>query len=175
MRWWPHNCGRVRTNRECKRSWRQRRRSSPRPSRPSTWLARPWRSSSGLNPSQVNVSPGKLADQLPPDRPEPPLETAANPLAVEQNAAIAQAQSQLKAIERTYYPQFLVQGLAAARGTGLLNDGSRLGGSERAGAYDPKLRRWAHRHLPVHGPVRDPRAGSDASRPIFGPARRKAR
>jgi outer membrane protein TolC len=82
----------------------------------------------GLSPSQLNVIPGKLADQLPPDRPEPPLDAAANPVAIEQNAAITQAQSQLKAIERTYYPQFLVQGLAAARGTGLLSDGSRLGG-----------------------------------------------
>jgi len=82
----------------------------------------------GLDLSQLNVSPGKLAAQLPPDRPEPPLETAANPLAIEQNAAIAQERSQLKAIERTYYPQFLVQGLAAARGTGMLTDGSRLGG-----------------------------------------------
>ena len=82
----------------------------------------------GLNPSQLNISPGKLADQLPPDRTEPPLEAAANPLAIEQNAAITQAQSQLKAMERTYYPQFLVQGLAAARGTGMLSDGSRLGG-----------------------------------------------
>lgn len=82
----------------------------------------------GLNPSQVNVNPGRLADQLPPERPEPPLETAAHPLAIEQNAAVAQAQSQLKATERTYYPQFLVQGLAAARGTGMLTDGARLGG-----------------------------------------------
>jgi outer membrane protein len=82
----------------------------------------------GLNPSQLTVSSGKLADQLPPERPEPPLEAVANPLAIEQNAAIAQAQSQFKAMERMYYPQFLVQGSAAARGTGLLNDGSRLGG-----------------------------------------------
>ncbi len=82
----------------------------------------------GLSLSQLNVNPGKLAGQLPPDRPEPSLETAANPLAIEQNAAITQAQSQLKAIERAYYPQFLVQGLASARGTGMLTDGSRLGG-----------------------------------------------
>jgi outer membrane protein len=82
----------------------------------------------GLNPVQVNLSSGKLAAQLPPDRPEPPLDASANPLALEQNAAIAQAQSQLKAMERTYYPQFMVQGVAAARGTGLLSDGSRLGG-----------------------------------------------
>ena len=82
----------------------------------------------GLGPSQLNVNPGKLADQLPPDRPEPPLDAAANPLAIKQNADISQVQSQLKALERTYYPQFLVQGLAAARGTGMLTDGARLGG-----------------------------------------------
>jgi hypothetical protein len=50
----------------------------------------------GLNPSQLKVSPGKLADQLPPDRPEPSLDAAANPLAIEQNAAITQVQSQLQ-------------------------------------------------------------------------------
>jgi outer membrane protein TolC len=82
----------------------------------------------GLDPEQLHLSPGKLADQAPPDRPEPPLEIGANPLAIEQNAAIAEQQSQRNALERTYYPQFLVQGLAAARGTGLLGDGSRLGG-----------------------------------------------
>ena len=82
----------------------------------------------GFSPSRLVLSPGKLAEQVPPDRPEPPLEIPANPLALEENAAINQEQSQLKAIERTYRPEFLVQGLASARGTGLLNDGSRLGG-----------------------------------------------
>ena len=81
----------------------------------------------GVEPSQLEVSAGKLANAAP-VRPEPPLEAATNPLAAEQNSAIAQAQSQLKALGRTYYPQFLVQGLASARGTGLLTDGSRLGG-----------------------------------------------
>ena len=82
----------------------------------------------GLDPPQLNVGPGKLVDPPPPERSEPPLEVAANPLAIEQHALVEYSQSQLKAIERTYYPQFLVQGLAAARGTGLLTDGSRLGG-----------------------------------------------
>ncbi len=82
----------------------------------------------GINPSQLNLNPGKLAGQPPPDRPEPPLQPAANPLSVEQNAAIAQVQSQLKATERTYFPEFFVQGLASARGTGMQTDGSRLGG-----------------------------------------------
>jgi len=82
----------------------------------------------GRDLSQLNLSAGKLASELPPERPEPPLETAANPLAVEQNAAIAQEQSQFKALGRAYYPQFEVQGLASARGTGLVNNGTRLGG-----------------------------------------------
>jgi outer membrane protein len=82
----------------------------------------------GINPPEVNLSSGKLAAELPPDRPEPPLDPAVNPLAVEQHAAIAQGESQLKAIERTYFPQFNVQGSATARGTGLLTDGGRLGG-----------------------------------------------
>ncbi|HYA18657.1 MAG TPA: TolC family protein [Bryobacteraceae bacterium] len=82
----------------------------------------------GVSPSQLTLSPGKLIAQLPAERPEPPLDPAANPLALEQNAAIAQRQSQLSATERSYYPQFLVQGLASARGTGVLTDGGRLGG-----------------------------------------------
>jgi outer membrane protein len=43
-------------------------------------------------------------------------------------AAIAQQQSRLDALGRTYYPQFSVQGLVSARGTGLVNNGTRLGG-----------------------------------------------
>jgi outer membrane protein len=82
----------------------------------------------GLDLSQVQLSLGKLLDQLPADRPEPALDVAANPSAVEQNAAITQQQSQLNALERTYYPQFSVQGLAAARGTGIEINGQRLGG-----------------------------------------------
>jgi outer membrane protein len=82
----------------------------------------------GIAPPQLNLEAGKLVNQLPAERSEEPLQTAANPLSIEQNAVVAQAQSQLTALERTYYPQFFVQGLAAARGTGMLTDGARLGG-----------------------------------------------
>ena len=82
----------------------------------------------GLDPAQVNPDPGKLADRLPPDKPAPALDTRAHPIALEQNAAIAQEQSRLQSLQRTYYPQFVLQGLAAARGTGLEVDGARLGG-----------------------------------------------
>jgi len=81
----------------------------------------------GLDPPRVNLTPGRLLD-LPSDRSEPPLNVAANPLALEQNAAVAQQQDRLSALERSYYPQFFVQGLAAARGTGMETNGYRLGG-----------------------------------------------
>ena len=82
----------------------------------------------GVSAAQLNVDPSRLVSQLPAERTEPALVASTNPLAIEQNTVTAQAQSQLKALERTYYPQFSVQGTAAARGTGLLTDGSRLGG-----------------------------------------------
>ena len=81
----------------------------------------------GLDPPRVTVNPGKLLEPLP-ERPEAPLDLAANPRVLEQNTVIARQQSQLKALERTYYPQFLAQGLAAARGTGMQTNGSRMGG-----------------------------------------------
>ena len=83
----------------------------------------------GLNPSQVNVISAKLLETPPPDSPAPSFVAAVNPLALEQNSAVAQQRSQLQSLERAYYPQFSVQGLAAARGTGLETNGVRLGGA----------------------------------------------
>jgi len=91
----------------------------------------------GTASSQLNVISGKLAAEIPVDQPEPAFQIAANPFAMEQNAAITQSESQLKALERTYYPQFSVQGLIAARGTGLQSDGSRLGGLNGLGPTIP--------------------------------------
>ena len=82
----------------------------------------------GASPAQVSLNPGKIVNQLPPDAPQSPLDTAANPLSLEENAAIAQAQSQLQSLERAYRPQFYAQGLAAVRGTGMELNGGRLGG-----------------------------------------------
>lgn len=82
----------------------------------------------GVDPSQLDLNPGKLQDQLPPEQPVAALDAAANPVAREQNAAIAQEQSRLKSLEHSYYPQFVLQGLASARGTGMEVDGARLGG-----------------------------------------------
>jgi outer membrane protein TolC len=82
----------------------------------------------GLDPSQLDLEPGKIVNQLPRETPPTALNAAANPLAIEQNAAIASAQARLQAIERADYPQFFLQGSASARGTGAELDGARLGG-----------------------------------------------
>lgn len=81
----------------------------------------------GLDPSQLNLNSGRLMES-PPNSSEAPFNAADNPVAREQTAAIAQQQSRLDALGRTYYPQFLVQGIASGRGSGLETDGTRLGG-----------------------------------------------
>jgi len=82
----------------------------------------------GDRPSELTLNPGRLLSQLPPAFAEPAFAAAAHPLAAEQTAVIAQAKAQLGALERTYYPRFLAQGVAAGRGTGIGADGARLGG-----------------------------------------------
>jgi outer membrane protein len=82
----------------------------------------------GVDPSRINLNSGKLVEPAP-DNPEPPFDAGGNPVAREQTAAIAQQQRRLDALGRTYYPQFLVQGVASGRGTGLETDGARLGGA----------------------------------------------
>ena len=82
----------------------------------------------GMDSSQFNLAQGPLLDRLPPDQSVPAIDVAANPASLEQNAAVHQAQSQLKALQRTYVPEFSLQGSAYARGTGAEIDGRRLGG-----------------------------------------------
>jgi outer membrane protein TolC len=82
----------------------------------------------GGNSAEVPLNPGRLLAEIPSERPDPPLDPTANPLARQQTTLIAQQQKQLDALGRTYYPQFLLQGEASARGTGLVTNGSRLGG-----------------------------------------------
>jgi outer membrane protein TolC len=72
-----------------------------------------------------------MLEQLPLDQfaaeATPALNTSANPIAEEQNAAVAEERARLDALGRVNYPQFSVQGVAAARGTGMESNGERLG------------------------------------------------
>jgi outer membrane protein TolC len=56
------------------------------------------------------------------------MDTSSNPVLVEQNAVFEQARAQLRALERSYFPKFYLQGSAYARGTGAESNGGRLGG-----------------------------------------------
>jgi outer membrane protein TolC len=81
----------------------------------------------GLPPDQITVSAPKLLE-LPPERVASPVDTTANPIAVEQSALIDQLKTQLRILERTYFPRFFAQGSAYARGTGAQVNGNNLGG-----------------------------------------------
>lgn len=81
----------------------------------------------GAEPAGIATAAAKLLE-LPPEADPAPLNIAANPVVLEQNAAIEQVTAQLRALERSYFPRFFLQGSAYARGTGAELDGRLLGG-----------------------------------------------
>ena len=81
----------------------------------------------GREPSQIRLSAPAFV-QLPPNQPVSPLNPAGNPLAVEQNAVVEHARAELRALERSYFPRFALEGAAYARGTGAEVTGTNLGG-----------------------------------------------
>jgi outer membrane protein len=81
----------------------------------------------GADPANLSVVTGSLF-QLPPEQAPATLNPTANPAMVEQNAAVEQARAQLRALERSYFPRFYLQGAIYARGTGAETNGDRLGG-----------------------------------------------
>lgn len=81
----------------------------------------------GGDPAQIVISPGGLL-RLPPEVEPPAWNAAGNPILVEQNAVVEQARAQLRAMERSYFPRFYLQGSAYSRGTGADVTGERLGG-----------------------------------------------
>ena len=78
--------------------------------------------------------------QLPAEKTVAPIDPAANPIALEQAAVIEQAQAQLRALERSYFPKFYLQGSAYARGTGAEVNGKILGGLNGLG---PNIQNYA--------------------------------
>jgi outer membrane protein len=82
----------------------------------------------GVKPQDLKLRAGRMLDQLPPQTAEPALNVAANPLVAEQSAAVRTEEARLHALERSWYPEFLLQGAAYARGSGAELDGRPLGG-----------------------------------------------
>ncbi len=111
----------------------------------------------GMEPSQIQIAAPRLVE-LPPAQTSAPLNTAVNPIAAEQNAAIEQAKAQLRTLERSYFPRFYLQGTAYARGTGAELNGERLGG---ANGLAPNFQNYA--------------LGFSVSFPVFDFAALKAR
>jgi outer membrane protein len=93
----------------------------------------------GGDPAQIAIAAPGLA-QLPPEHDAAVFDAAANPVAVEQKAAIEQARAQLHALERSYFPRFYLQGSAYARGTGAETSGNILGG---ASGLAPSVQNYA--------------------------------
>ncbi len=93
----------------------------------------------GTQPSQIGISAPRL-QQLPPERNVAPIDPATNPVATEQGATIEQVKAQIRALERSYFPRFNVQGSAFARGTGAETDGALLGGVNGLG---PSVQNYA--------------------------------
>jgi len=81
----------------------------------------------GGEPDRIDISAPALL-RLPPEQNVAPLNPSVNPLAIEQEAVVAQAQAQLRVLERSYFPRFYLQGSAYARGTGAETNGVILGG-----------------------------------------------
>ncbi len=80
-----------------------------------------------LDPARISISSEGLL-RLPPDQPPGSVDFNASPYMSEQNATVEQARVQLRALERTYFPKFALQGAAYARGTGDELNADRLGG-----------------------------------------------
>lgn len=79
----------------------------------------------GRRPAELNLAAAKMLEELPAEA--APLNTSQHPAQLEQTAAAAEEQARLDALGKVNYPQFLVQGLAGARGTGLQNNEALLG------------------------------------------------
>ncbi|HWQ53981.1 MAG TPA: TolC family protein [Bryobacteraceae bacterium] len=92
----------------------------------------------GIDAASLRLSTGKLLTL--PEPPPPAGTLSQNPLAREAQAAIFEAEARLRAIDRSYFPSFSLQGTSYARGTGALPDGRLLGGVNGLG---PNIQNWA--------------------------------
>jgi outer membrane protein TolC len=92
----------------------------------------------GTDPHGLTVLSAKLLSA-----PQPPPASAdltASPVAREANAALSESEARLRALDRTYFPRFALQGTSYARGTGAHPDGRLLGGANGLG---PNIQNWA--------------------------------
>jgi outer membrane protein TolC len=80
----------------------------------------------GTAGTEIRLDSGNLLD-LPPASSLPSVAPAANPLALDQMAAVRQAQAQEKVLSRTDDPRIFIQAQALGRGSEVPTDGSFIG------------------------------------------------
>jgi outer membrane protein len=91
----------------------------------------------GADPKTLDVSAGRLLQV--PGQPSTTGDFAVNPVAREQDAAVAESQARLRVLDRSYFPRFSLQGTSYARGSGALPDSRLLGGAH---GLAPDIQNW---------------------------------
>jgi outer membrane protein len=90
-------------------------------------------------PESVSINPAAVLGPPPAAEP-PPANAAQHPLALANQAAVAEIRARQKALNRSYYPRFYLHGAEYARGTGIHPDGRILGAASGLG---PETQNWA--------------------------------
>ncbi|HYM07270.1 MAG TPA: TolC family protein [Terriglobales bacterium] len=92
----------------------------------------------GVPPQTINIESGPLLN-LPSDQQIAALTASNHPVAVAQNLAIEEVKSREKALDRSYFPRFYLQGTIYARGTGIQPNGDT--GNPVSG-LGPNIQNW---------------------------------
>jgi outer membrane protein TolC len=90
-------------------------------------------------PESVSINPAAVLGPPPAAEP-PPANAAEHPLALANQAAVAEVKAREKALNRSYYPRLYLQGADYARGTGIHPEGRTLGVASGLG---PNTQNWA--------------------------------
>ena len=92
----------------------------------------------GVSPQTIVVQSGSLLE-LPREQQMPGFSAADHPFAVAQNLSVAEVKSREKALNRSYFPRFNLQGTSYARGTGIQPSGATGGPASGLG---PNIQNW---------------------------------
>jgi len=93
----------------------------------------------GVAPADIRLQSGNLL-QLPPEAGLRPVSAEIHPSAIAQIAAVDEVKAREKALDRSLYPRFTLQGTLYARGTGVQPDG--VTGNAVSG-LGPNTQNWA--------------------------------
>ena len=92
----------------------------------------------GVAPGTIAIDAAVLV-KMPPEAPDGPSAVARHPMAVAQSAAVDEAKAREKALDRSYFPRFNLEGTSYARGTGI--DPSGITGGAASG-LGPNFQNW---------------------------------